>query len=96
MVRKAGGEAVGVVFHEVGEGAWPTAPEPLDDVGHRLPLALAVGGRYEGEIVGAPPGQAALGDEVVAEGLRLRGFVRDLLPDGRADRLGGVSGPLTT
>src|SRR5829696_8624713 len=91
MVRKAPGEVVGVVLRELGEGARLGAADPAYGVGHRLPLALAVGGGYEGELVGAPPGQAALGDEGAAKGLRLRRFVHNLLPDGRADRLGCVA-----
>jgi hypothetical protein len=77
----------GVVFHELGEGARLAAADSADDVGHQLPLALAVGGGYEGEVVGAPTGQAAFGDEDVAKGLGLGEFVRDLLPDDRAYRL---------
>jgi hypothetical protein len=101
VVRKAFGEVVRVFPRELGEGARLVTADPADDVGHQLPVALAVGGGYKGEVVGAPPEQAALGDEVVAKGLRLCGFVRNLLPDGSADRLGGppydsASGPLTT
>ena len=73
---------VRVVLHKLGEGARLAAADSVDNVAHQLPLALAVGGGYEGKFVGAPPGQAALGDEVVAKGLWLRGLVRNLLPDG--------------
>ncbi len=62
---------VRVIFHELGEGARFAAAHSVDGVGHQLPLALAIGGGYKGEVVGAPSGQAAPSEEVVAKGLRL-------------------------
>jgi hypothetical protein len=46
VARKAGGEVSGVVFYKLAEGARFAAADPADDVGHQLPLALAVGGGW--------------------------------------------------
>lgn len=48
---------VRVIFHELGEGARFAAAHSVDGVGHQLPLALAIGGGYKGEVVGAPSGR---------------------------------------
>jgi hypothetical protein len=42
MVRKASCEVISVVLRELDEGA-RLAADPVDDVGHRLPNAPAVG-----------------------------------------------------
>src|SRR4051812_2612274 len=63
MVRKASREVLGVFLRDLGEAARLAAANTGDRVGHRLPSAPAVGRGYEGELVGAPPRQATLGDE---------------------------------
>jgi hypothetical protein len=67
MARKASREVVGVFLRELSESARRLAADPADDVRNQLPRAPSVGRCYEGQFVGAPPGQAALGDELVAK-----------------------------
>src|SRR5829696_6728705 len=81
-------EVIRVFLRELGEGVRRLATDPAYDVRDQFSCVLAVGRGYEGQFLGAPPGQAA-SDEFVAKGPWLRGFVGDLLPDGRTDRLGG-------
>src|SRR5829696_1742516 len=89
MVRKASREVLGVFLRELGKAARLAAANTGDRVGHRLPYAPAVGRGYEGELVGAPPRQATLGDEDFAKGLRVGILVGALLPDGLAYAPGG-------
>ena len=60
-------EVVRVFLRELLEGARRLATDPAYDVRDQLSCAPAVGRGYEGQFVGAPPGQAALGDELVAK-----------------------------
>jgi hypothetical protein len=63
MVRMASREVVRVFLRELVEGARRLATDPAYDVRDQLSCTPAVGRGYEGQFVGAPPGQAALGDE---------------------------------
>jgi hypothetical protein len=63
MVRMASREVVRVFLRELVEGARRLATDPAYDVRDQLSCTPAVGRGYEGQFVGVPPGQAALGDE---------------------------------
>jgi hypothetical protein len=67
MVRMASREVISVFLRELFEGPWRLATDPAYDIRDQLSCVLAVGRGYERQFLGAPPGQAALGDEFIAK-----------------------------
>lgn len=80
MVRMTG-DVVGVFLHEPGEAARLVATDSSDHIGHQFSDAPFVGRRYKGQVLGAPLGKAAVGDESVTEGAWIRSLIHDFLSE---------------